>query len=253
MDKVVLPHAEDVALLAAQRIAEALHASPGLVLGLATGRSMERIYVELVRMHRAEALSFADCRTFNLDEYIGLGPDHPNSYRHYMNHHLFGQLDLDPANTHVPDGLVSDFEAEGRRYETLIQQAGGIDLQLLGLGENGHIGFNEPASPLSSRTRVVELMPETRRQNIAMFGGDIDKVPRYAITMGIGTILDAREILLVVTGTRKAVVLADALDGPASLLAPASALRHHPRCQLIADRDATSRLHASDERPTAAR
>ena len=247
MDRVVLPQAEDVARLAAHRIAAALRAAPDLVLGLATGRTMERIYAELVRMHRAESLCFAGCRTFNLDEYACLGPDDPGSYRHYMNRHLFGLVDIDIARTHVPDGLATDTEAEGRHYEALIRQSGGIGLQLLGLGENGHIGFNEPMSPLSSRTRAVVLTPETRRQNAGMFagyasGGDESRVPSKAITMGIGTILEAREILLVVTGTPKAIMLADALDGPVSLLAPASALRHHPRCRLIADSEAASRL-----------
>lgn len=247
MDRVVLSHAGDVARLAAHRIAEALRADPELVLGLATGRTMERIYAELVRMHRAEGLCFAGCRTFNLDEYVCLGPDDPGSYRHYMNRHLFDLVDIDVARTHVPDGLAPDMQAEGLRYEALIRQSGGIGLQLLGLGENGHIGFNEPMSPLSSRTRAVALTPETRRQNSGMFasdtsGNDASRVPSRAITMGIGTILEAREILLVVTGMIKAAPLADALDGPPGLLAPASALRHHPQCHLIADAEAASWL-----------
>lgn len=242
MDLVVCPHAMDAALLAARRIAERLRSTPGLVLGLATGRSVEPIYAELVRMHRQEGLGFAGCRTFNLDEYAGLGPDHPNAYRRYMNDHLFGQVDIAMANTQVPDGLAPDMAAEGRRYEALIREAGGIDLQLLGIGENGHVGFNEPMSAFDSRTRGIGLTPETRRQNAGMFGGDPERTPSRAITVGIATILEAREILLVATGAAKAAALAEAIGGPVSLRHPASALRDHPRFGVIADADAASRL-----------
>lgn len=244
MDLVVCPQAEDVALLAARRIAERLRATPSLVLGLATGRSMEPIYAELVRMHRQEGLCFAQCRSFNLDEYAGLGPDHPNAYRRYMNDHLFAQVDIAMANTQLPDGLAPDMAAEGQRYEALIREAGGIDLQLLGIGENGHVGFNEPMSAVDSRTRGIGLTPETRHQNAGMFGGDLGRMPTRAITMGIATILEARELLLVATGAAKAAALAEAIDGPVSLRHPGSALRGHPRFGVIADTDAASHLPA---------
>ena len=245
MELLVRPDADAVAVLAAERIAARLRAAPGLVLGLATGRTMEGIYARLARLHREQGLTFAGCSTFNLDEYLGLAPDDPNSYRRYMNHHLFGLIDIDIARTHVPHGLAPDARAEAERYEARIRAAGGIDLQLLGIGENGHVGFNEPMASFASRTRSVELTPETRRQNEAMFGGAIDRVPAQAVTMGIGTILEAREVLLVATGAAKAAVLADAIAGRVTPAVPASALQHHARCCVIADAAAASRLPAA--------
>ena len=225
MELLVRPDAEAGCVLAAERIASRLRAALGLVLGLATGRTMEGIYARLVRLHREQGLSFAGCRTFNLDEYLGLGPDDPNSYRSYMNQHLFGPIDIDIARTHVPHGLAPDTRAEVERYEACIRAAGGIDLQLLGIGENGHVGFNEPMASFASRTRGVELTPETRRQNEAMFGRAIERLPTRAITMGIGTILEARQVLLVATGAAKAAVLAEALAGPVTPAMPAAASR----------------------------
>ena len=235
--------------LAARRIAECLREWPDLVLGLATGRTMEGVYAELVRLHRDEGLGFAHCRTFNLDEYVGLKPADPGSYRHYMDRHLFGRVGIAAARTHVPDGMAADPEQEAARYEAEISRSGGIGLQLLGIGENGHIGFNEPMSPFASRTRVVELTPETRAQNAPMFarGGRI--VPLRAITMGIATILDAREILLVATGTAKATALAAALHGAPDPARPASALQRHPRWVVIADEAAAVSLAAAPARP----
>jgi glucosamine-6-phosphate deaminase len=159
-----------------------------------------------------------------------------------MNHHLFSRVNIDLANTHVPDGMATDLRAAAAHYEQLIQEAGGIDVQLLGIGEAGHIGFNEPLSALMSRTRDKALMPLTRQQNAEMFGGDPDKVPKRAVTMGVGTILDARELLLLATGRAKASILAKAVEGPITAMISASAIQLHPNCKVIVDEDAAREL-----------
>ena len=191
MEVVIRPDADAAAGLVARIIAMELRANPHLVLGLATGRTMESVYRVLVKMHRKEKLDFSLCSTFNLDEYVGLAPDDPHSYRHYMNEHLFRHVNIDPRNTHLPNGQAPDLEAECRSYEAAIARFGGIDLQLLGIGRAGHIGFNEPLSALHSRTRVKALAPLTLKQNAESFGGEAN-VPRRAITMGVGTIIEAR-------------------------------------------------------------
>ncbi|BDU76525.1 glucosamine-6-phosphate deaminase [Mesoterricola sediminis] len=238
MEIAILDNADKAAARAAEHIAQALAARPALVLGLATGRTMEAVYRHLVRIHRETGLDFSRCRTFNLDEYLGLGPDHPGSYHRYMEEHLFRHVNLRPGNTHLPDGAAPDPEAECRDYERRIREAGGIDLQLLGLGVTGHIGFNEPPAPFDAPTRVVDLDPRTRAQNAGVFPGGFDAVPRRALTMGVGTILAARSCLLLVTGASKAPILQDVLRGPASPAVPASALQRHPRCLVLADPDA---------------
>src|SRR5205814_3846546 len=174
---------------------------------------MESVYRVLAQMHRKEGLDFSLCSTFNLDEYVGLAPDDPHSYRHYMNEHLFRHVNIDPRNTHLPNGLAPDLEVECRSYEATMARFGGIDLQLLGIGRAGHIGFNEPLSALRSRTRVKALAPTTRDQNASMFGGS-DKVPPRAITMGVGTILECRKCILMATGEAKADIIAKAVEGP---------------------------------------
>src|SRR6516225_8866783 len=188
MEVVIQPTVEQAVELAARLIAGRVRAKPDLVLGLATGRTMEGVYDRLVSIQQSDGLDFSRCRTFNLDEYIGIPGEDEHSYRYYMNHHLFSRVNIDRANTHIPDGMAADLQAEAARYEHLIDEAGGIDLQLLGIGEGGHIGFNEPLSALMSRTREKALTPVTRQQNAAMFGGDPDKVPKRAMTMGVGTI-----------------------------------------------------------------
>lgn len=245
MELLIRPTAEHAARLAARIVADRLRAKPDLVLGCATGRTMERIYAELVRAHRNEGLTFARCRTFNLDEYVGLAPDDPRSYHAYMNEHLFSNVDIGPRNTFLPDGTAADLGAEARRYEAKIAELGGVDLQLLGLGETGHIGFNEPLSSLRSRTREKALTPTTRQQNAAFFGGP-ERVPERALTMGVGTILDAREIVLVVTGAAKAAVLAKAAEGPITAMVSATALQLHPNCKVVVDEAASERLEGRD-------
>lgn len=242
MEVIIRTSPEEAAKLASLLIAARLRAKPDIVLGLATGRTMERVYDRLVAKHQEEGLDFSMCHTFNLDEYIGVPPEDEHSYRFYMNHHLFSRVNIDLANTHVPDGMASDLRAGAARYEQLIREAGGIDVQLLGIGEAGHIGFNEPLSAFRSRTRDKALTPLTRQQNAEMFGGDPDKVPKRAVTMGVGTILDARELLLVATGGAKASILAKAVEGPITAMISASAIQLHPNCKVIVDEDAAREL-----------
>lgn len=242
MEVIIRSSAEAAAELGSRLIAARLCAKPDLVLGLATGRTMESVYDRLVAAHRGDGLDFSRCCTFNLDEYIGVPAEDEHSYRFYMNHHLFSRVNIDLANTHVPDGMASDLRAEAARYEHLIREAGGIDVQLLGIGEAGHIGFNEPLSALMSRTRDKALTPLTRQQNAAMFGGDPDKVPKRAMTMGVGTILDARELLLLATGGAKASILAKAVEGPITSMISASAIQLHSNCKVIIDEDAAREL-----------
>lgn len=206
---------------------------------------MESVCRLLVRLHKKEGLDFSLCRTFNLDEYVGLAPDDLHSYRHYMNENLFRHVNIDLRNTHLPNGLAPDLDAECRDYETNIAKFGGIDLQLLGIGRAGHIGFNEPLSALRSRTRVKALTPATMTQNAAFFGGP-DRVPRRAITMGVGTILESRRCLLLATGSEKADIMAKAVEGPITSMISATALQLHSRCTVVVDEAAAAQLQAAD-------
>ena len=246
MDVIIQPTAARAEQLAAAIIAKALRAKPHLVLGLATGRTMEGVYGHLARLHREQALDFSRCRTFNLDEYIGLGSGHPGSYRHYMREMLFRHVNLMPENTHLPDGLAVDLSAECEAYEARIRACGGIDLQLLGIGSDGHIGFNEPLSALRSRTREKGLTRATREQNAAMFGGNPEDVPARAITMGVGTILDSRRCLLLAVGADKARILAKAVEGPITSMISASALQLHASCTVIVDEAAAAQLEGAE-------
>jgi glucosamine-6-phosphate deaminase len=245
MEVIIQSSKDSAALLVARIIAHDLRANPHLVLGLATGKTMECVYRHLVRMHQQEKLDFSLCSTFNLDEYVGLFPSDANSYRHYMEHHLFRHVNFDPRNTHLPNGLANDLDAECRHYEGLIQRFGGIDLQLLGLGKAGHIGFNEPLSALRSRTRVKALTPTTLKQNAPLFGGEA-QMPRRAITMGVGTILECRRCILLATGDTKAEVIAKAVEGPITSMISATALQLHGRCTVVVDEEAGSHLREKE-------
>ncbi len=246
MEVVVQPNADAAAGLVAREIGRALRENPRLVLGLATGRTMDLVYGLLVRMYREEGLDFSSCRTFNLDEYVGLPASHPNSYRHYMNHHLFLQVNINMRNTHLPDGEAEDFKTECANYEKLIVESGGIDLQLLGIGINGHLGFNEPLSAFNSRTHVKVLSRVTREQNALLFGRPED-VPRRAITMGVRTILDCRRCLLLATGEDKAEIVAKAVEGPITSMISATALQLHPECAVVLDEVAAAGLKHLDD------
>ena len=245
MEIIIQPTAEAAAELATRVIADELRAKADLVLGLATGCTMESVYAELVRMHRQAGLDFSRCRTFNLDEYVGLPASHRNSYRHYMNHNLFLNVNIDLRNTHLPDGSAADVEAECNRYEKLITECGGIDFQLLGIGLAGHLGFNEPASSLRSRTRVKVLSPVTIAQNAPLFE-EPRQMPRRAITMGVGTILESRRCLLLATGEEKAEIVAKAIEGPITSMISATALQLHPHCIVMLDEAAAHCLMEAD-------
>ncbi|GBQ88377.1 6-phosphogluconolactonase [Acetobacter nitrogenifigens DSM 23921 = NBRC 105050] len=246
MKLVICPDAAAARAVAARVIARQIRRKPSSVLGLATGRTMEAIYQLLVREHVELGLDFSEVTTFNLDEYVGLPGSHEQSYRHYMRAHLFDRVNIRSEHAHVPDGAAASPDVEALAYEAAIVSSGGIDLQLLGLGENGHIGFNEPLSALRSRTRAVTLDRATREQNAGMFGGDPDSVPARALTMGTGTILDARETLMVVTGAAKADILARVVEGPVSAFVPGSALQLHERCLVVLDEAAASGLTQRD-------
>ncbi|MBV8378675.1 MAG: glucosamine-6-phosphate deaminase [Verrucomicrobia bacterium] len=213
------------------------------VLGLATGSTPVKLYRELIRLHRDEGLSFSNVVTFNLDEYYGLPPHHPESYRHFMEVQLFDHVDISPENIHVPDGLISRSEVFGycQEYERKILATGGIDVQILGIGRTGHIGFNEPGSGVDSRTRMVALDRLTRRDAARDFRGE-ENVPAYAITMGVGTILEAKELALLAWGESKAAIVREAIEGPQIDTVPASFLQRHPNCQCYLDEAAAREL-----------
>jgi glucosamine-6-phosphate deaminase len=232
-------------VLVAQVVARELRRKPTLVLGLATGRTMETLYAELVRMHVEDELDFSLCRTFNLDEYVGLGGDDPHSYRHFMDENLFSKVNIDPRNTHLPNGLAPDLAVECQRYENRMQDCGGIDLQILGIGVAGHIGFNEPLSALRSRTREKALSPATLQQNAPLFPRPED-MPKRGITMGVGTILDSRSCMLLATGRHKADIIAKAVEGPITSMVSASALQLHARCRVVVDEEAAAVLQGRD-------
>lgn len=232
---------QDLSRKAADLLAAQVLLKPDCVLGLATGSTPIGAYQELVRKYEAGALDFSQVTTFNLDEYRGLTPSDPQSYAYFMHHNLFDHVNLRPGSTHLPDGLNPDPAAESARYEAAIRAAGGVDLQLLGMGHNGHIGFNEPCSEFPLDTHSVDLAESTIRANTRFFDSS-DQVPRQAYTMGIGTILRARRILIVVSGADKAEILKQAFYGPVTPQVPASVLQLHPDVTLVADTDALSAL-----------
>lgn len=229
----------DVSRKAADLIAAQVLLKPDCVLGLATGSSPEGTYAELVKKYEAGELDFSQVRTVNLDEYVGLPVTHDQSYRYFMNDHLFDHVNIDKANTNVPNGMEPDEKQECARYEALIASLGGIDLQLLGLGPNGHVGFNEPCGEFIAETHKVQLTETTIRANSRFFASEND-VPRYAYTMGIRGILQAKRLVLVVNGAKKAQAVKDAFFGPITPMVPGSILQLHPDCTIVADEEALS-------------
>jgi glucosamine-6-phosphate deaminase len=244
MEIVILPSAEAVCLAGAEAVARLVARKPDAVLGLPTGATPRPLYAELVRRHRDLGLSFARVTTFNLDEYVGIEPDHPGSFRRYMDEVLFRHVDLAAARAHVPDGRAADVPASAAAYEAEIAAAGGLDLVLLGLGEDGHIAFNEPTSSLASRTRIKTLSAASRAANQPAFG--TDPVPGHVITMGIATILGARRCVLLAHGARKAPALAAMVEGPVTSMLPASALQLHASATVLCDEAAATRLALRD-------
>jgi glucosamine-6-phosphate deaminase len=239
---VLKPNSEELGREAARVVANAVRRNPALRLGLATGSTMLAMYQELVRLHRRESLDFSKVVTFNLDEYLGLSSNHPQSFHHYMRENFFAHVNVDAGNIHIPDGAIKgNYQQYCASYEGVIRNAGGIDLQILGIGRNGHIGFNEPTSSLGSRTRLKVLSKETIQDNRKFFASQ-DEIPQCAITMGIGTILESKRILLLASGSPKAAAIAKAIEGPLTASVTASALQLHSDVTFIIDREAGAEL-----------
>jgi glucosamine-6-phosphate deaminase len=236
----VVPDYEAISAAVAYVVAGRLEEEPSSVLMLPTGITPLGMYRRLVEMHRSGELSFANATFFNLDEYLGLAPDHEASYHVYMKEHFYGLIDVDPARVFVPDGAAPDPEAECERYEAAIREAGGIDVCVLGIGRNGHIGFNEPGAPFDSRTRVVRLSESTRKVNAADF--EADHAPERAISAGMATIFESKMVLLLASGTNKAGAVAATMEDDVSESMPASMLRSHPNAVLFLDEAAASDL-----------
>lgn len=247
MRVVILDTPADVAITAAEHISCMISTKPCAILGLATGGSTIGLYDELVARYNRKQLSFAGVTSFNLDEYIGLEPLNSQSYRSFMTHHLFEHIDINIKNTHVPNGMIP-VQTANAAYEDLIQSKGGIDLQILGIGNNGHIGFNEPGSSFMSRTRAKALTKETIKANSRFFSTG-EYQPNLAITMGIGTILDARKIVLIATGEAKSFAVRDMIEGPLSNQCPASALQNHPNVVIVIDKAAAHLLEKQPGSP----
>lgn len=244
MELIIVAAAGDAGVTAAGLIARLIAAKRDAVLGLATGASVEPVYAELARAHHERALDFSHVTTFNLDEYVGLGPSHPASFHAFMERHLLGRVNIDRRRAHLPPTEGDDLPRMCEQFERDIRAAGGIDLQLLGIGRDGHLGFNEPTSSLASRTRIKTLTRLTRETNRAAFGGG--EVPLHVVTMGIATILEARHCVLVADGAGKADAVAAMVEGPLTAMVPASALQMHPRATVIVDEAAAARLSLRD-------
>jgi glucosamine-6-phosphate deaminase len=241
----------EAGLWAAYYIADKVNAQKGgspFILGLPTGDSPRSIYSQLIRMYNNKKLSFAQVHTFNMDEYVGLSEDHPQSYHRFMAENLFNHIDIDKKNVRILDGMAADLEKECRRYEEAITQAGGIDLFLGGMGSDGHIAFNEPGSSLHSRTRIKTLTEETRAANSRFFGGDPTQVPAAALTVGVGTVMDAREVLIIVNGQHKARALAAVVEGGVSHMWTLSCLQTHPHAIIVCDEEAVDEMRVKTVR-----
>ncbi|MGI9292405.1 MAG: glucosamine-6-phosphate deaminase [Pseudomonadales bacterium] len=245
MEVVILDEAQEIAKKGATLVAELVAKKPHSVLGLATGGTPVQLYKHLIALYQQGQISFNQVQSFNLDEYLGIASSNPLSYRHFMNSCFFEHIDVKLENTHLPDCSPANPREEGPRYEQQIKAAGGIDLQILGIGSNGHIGFNEPSSSLASRTRIKTLAQSTIEDNSKLLKpGEFQ--PHLAITMGIGTILEARRILLLALGEHKAEAVQAAIEGPVTAMCPASALQLHPHVTVVSDAAAASQLELAD-------
>ncbi|HEY0118806.1 MAG TPA: glucosamine-6-phosphate deaminase [Cellulomonas sp.] len=241
MEVVIAPEAQ-LASLAADAVERLLGTKPHAVLGLATGSSPLRVYDELVRRHREHGLSFAQARGFMLDEYVGLPADHPERYRNVIERDIAGKVDFAAGAVQGPDGLAGDLPAACAAYEQAIVDAGGVDLQILGVGTDGHIAFNEPGSSLASRTRIKTLTRQTREDNARFFDGDVEQVPHHCLTQGLGTVMAARHLVLLATGRNKAEAVHQLVEGPVSAMWPGTIMQHHPHATVLVDDAAASRL-----------
>jgi glucosamine-6-phosphate deaminase len=246
MEVVILADAQEIGRLAADAIGALLDRKPAAVLGLATGSSPLAIYDELAARYDAGLISFSQARGFTLDEYVGLPADHPERYRTVIETVFASRVDFAPDAVQGPDGLAADIPAACAAYEHAIEAAGGVDLQILGIGTDGHVAFNEPGSSLASRTRIKTLTRQTRIDNARFFGGDVESVPTHCLTQGLGTILEARHLILVATGRGKAEAVHQLVEGPVSALWPATILQHHPHATVLLDDAAARRLQLID-------
>ncbi|VXB51429.1 Glucosamine-6-phosphate deaminase [Arthrobacter sp. 9AX] len=245
MEVVILSGSKQIGKLAADAIEELVRRKPDAVLGLATGSSPLPTYDELAARHERDGLDFSRTQGFALDEYVGLPAGHPESYREVIRREFTNRVNIAPENVHGPDGTATDIPAACRAYEESIAAAGGIDLQLLGVGTDGHIGFNEPGSSFASRTRIKSLIEQTRRDN-ARFFSSLAEVPHHVLTQGLGTIMEARHVILVATGAQKAQAVRDFVEGPVAAICPASVLQFHPHATVLLDEAAASALKLAD-------
>jgi glucosamine-6-phosphate deaminase len=246
MEVVILQDAKEIGVVAADAIGALLDRKPAAVLGLATGSSPISIYDELAARCDAGLVSFRQARGFTLDEYVGLPADHPQRYRNVIDTAFVSRVDFTPGAVQGPDGLAADIPAACSAYENAIRDAGGVDLQILGIGTDGHIAFNEPGSSLASRTRIKTLTRQTRIDNARFFGGDVESVPTHCLTQGLATIMEARHVILVATGRGKAEAVHHLVEGPVSAMWPASILQHHPHVTVLLDDAAARRLQLVD-------
>ena len=242
MEIIIQPSNHHIATIAAEKVCDALKKKPNLVLGLATGSTPIALYKILVQKHKNGELDFSQVTTFNLDEYIGIPCHHPQSYHTFMAKHFFDHVNIPQENQHIPLNPMCDFESYCEKYEMKIKDSGGIDIQILGIGTDGHIGFNESGSSLSSRTRPVTLSESTLKANARHFNSDMHAVPEMAITMGVGTIMEAKQCILLASGKSKSVAIVNAVEGPITASVPASVLQMHPNTYIIIDEDAASKL-----------
>jgi glucosamine-6-phosphate deaminase len=246
MEVIICEETRQIGTIAADAIEELLTRKPTAALGLATGSSPLVIYDELADRYEAGRLTFRQARGFTLDEYVGLPADHPERYRTVIDAVFVSRVDFGPGAVTGPDGLATDIPAACADYERAIDAAGGIDLQILGIGTDGHIGFNEPGSSLASRTRIKTLTRQTRIDNARFFDGDVDRVPTHCLTQGLGTIMAARHLILVATGRTKAEAVHQLVEGPVSAMWPATILQHHPHVTVLLDGSAARRLQLAD-------
>ncbi|GEK23179.1 glucosamine-6-phosphate deaminase [Cellulomonas xylanilytica] len=244
--EVVIAPGPELGRLAAAAVEQLVREQPDAVLGLATGSSPLAVYDELARRHAEHGLSFARVRAFMLDEYVGLAADHPERYRNVIEKEIASRVDFAPGAVQGPDGLSDDLPGACAAYEDAIASVGGIDLQLLGIGTDGHVAFNEPGSSLASRTRIKTLTRQTREDNARFFGGDLDQVPQHCLTQGLATIMSARHLVLLATGRGKAEAVHQLVEGPVSAMWPATILQHHPHVTVLVDDAAASRLQLAD-------